>query len=61
MTEGDVKIQYLTESGWSTTRYIAGPVNSYMLTLDMQETARMLPGRRVRAVDTNDRVIDILN
>ncbi len=61
MTDGDVKIQYLDECGWQTTRYIEGPRSAYMTSLDMQETARMFPGRRVRAVDSNDRIIDILN
>lgn len=61
MTNGDVKIQYLDECGWQTVRYIAGPCSAYMTSLDMQETARMFPGRRIRAVDTDDRIIDILN
>lgn len=54
-------IQYLNESGWQSIRCIDGPQSAYMTQLDMKEVAQLFPGRRVRAVDGNERLIDIYN
>ena len=61
MSSDTILIQYLDECGWQTVRNITGPQSAYMTNLDMKEVARMFPSRRVRAVDGNERLIDILN
>ena len=56
-----IQIQYLNECGWQTVRYIDGPQSAYITSLDMKSVSEQFPGRRVRAVDGNERLIDIYN
>ena len=58
----DLQIQWLDSSGWATVRYIDDGQNSngYLITMWMNEVSKMFPGRRVRAVDGNGRVVDML-
>ena len=61
MNTNRIEVQYLSESGWRTFLNIDGPRNPYLLNLDMQEGLKMYPGRRIRAIDSDNRIIDILN
>lgn len=59
----DLHIQWLDYSGWVTNRVIDNGVNlgGYQITQAMKEVASYFPGKRVRAVDANGRIVDIFN
>ena len=58
----ELQIQWLDSSGWATVRYIEDGLraNSNLINMWMNEVAKMFPGRRVRAVDSDGRLVDIL-
>lgn len=58
----DLHIQWLDFSGWVTNRVIDNGVNlgGYQITRAMQEVASYFPGKRVRAVDGDGRIVDLL-
>jgi len=57
----DVLIQWLDSSGWATIRRIdpAG-LNGEVITRIMREVQAQFPGKRIRAIDAEGRLIDIL-
>ena len=60
---GDLLIQYLAPySDWHTANRIAdgAKMNGYMVRMAMEELKRMRPDSRVRAVDEDGRIVDIL-
>lgn len=59
----DLHIQWLDSCGWATNRVIDNGVklDGYQITRAMQEVASYFPGKRIRAVDANGRIIDIYN
>lgn len=61
MMSEDLQIQWLDTSGWVTTRLIAdgARMNAFLITKAMEETQSQYPGKRIRAVDGDGRVVDI--
>jgi len=60
----DLKIQYLdSTSGWLDCHRIDEGVNMNPATVNhiVKDIQRMYPGKKLRSVDTNDRLIDIYN
>ena len=59
---GDLNIQWLDSSGWATVRQIEDGCNANgnLINMWMNEVAKNFPGRRVRAVDENGRIVDML-
>jgi len=59
----DLHIQWLDSSGWVTNRVIDNGVNlnGRMINMAMEEVQRYFPGKRIRAVDENGRVVDIFS
>ena len=62
MQTDDLQIQWLDSSGWSTTSLIDGgaKMNGQMIQLAMQDVQRRMPGKRIRAVDGDGRLVDML-
>jgi hypothetical protein len=61
--DDNLYIQRLENSGWTTIRCIGEgmlTLNGSDITRAMQELARVSGGKRVRAVDGNDRLVDML-
>lgn len=58
----DAYIQSLDSSGWTTHNSIdnGANMNGYILSIVMKETQNIFPNRRIRAVDEDGRLIDIL-
>jgi hypothetical protein len=58
----DLQIQWLDNSGWVTNRTIDNGVNlgGNQITRAMQEVSNYFPGKRIRAVDGNGRLVDML-
>jgi len=61
MNADDLQIQWLDRSGWVTNNLITdgARMNGQMITMAMEQAQRLFPGKRIRAVDGNDRVVDI--
>ena len=59
----DLHIQWLDSSGWVTNQVIDNGVslNGRMINMAMEEVQRYFPGKRIRAVDENGRVVDIFS
>jgi hypothetical protein len=59
----DLYIQWLDYSDWVTNRIIDNGVKlgGYQITQAMQEVSNYFPGKRIRAVDGNGRLVDIYN
>lgn len=58
----DLIIQWLDSSGWANARRVddGANANGYLINEWMREVARNYPGHRVRAVDADGRIVDIL-
>ena len=58
----NLEIQWLDSSGWSTVSTIADGalMNGAMIRQAMEDVSRRMPGKRIRAVDENGRLVDIL-
>ena len=56
-------IQYLDGSGWTTNRVIDNGMrlNGNEITRAMQEVKSYFPNKRIRAIDVNDRIVDLLS
>lgn len=58
----DLHIQWLDGSGWVTNRVIDNgtELDGNHITRAMQEVSNYFPGKRIRAVDGNGRLVDML-
>lgn len=57
----NVLIQWLDSSGWSTTvNADASGMNGDLIRMYMEQAQRNFPGKRIRAVDEDGRILDIL-
>lgn len=59
----DIYIQWLDSSGWSTTETVENgtKMNGYLITSIMKEVQGRFPDKRIRAVDSDGRIVDILS
>ena len=55
----EVKIQYQDNTGWVTVLTLYGTAQGAVLLNSMQDVKHMYPKYRIRAVDENDRLLDI--
>ena len=59
----DLYIQWLDSSGWVTTQVIDNgtKLNGQLITMAMKDVQAYFPNHRVRAVDSDGRIVDILS
>jgi hypothetical protein len=55
-----VFIQFQDSSGWRNASILSDNVSSQRITFEMNIVQRLYPTNRIRAVDENGRLIDIL-
>ena len=61
MSEQATKVQWQNGGGnWVTQSTLLGPLIQAHLTQTMKNVARMHPDKRIRAVDQDGRLVDIL-
>jgi hypothetical protein len=56
----DYKIQWLDDSGWRTTEIFSSKGGGDTISKKMQEAQRYYKGYRIRCVDGNGRMVDML-
>jgi hypothetical protein len=57
---GDYRIQFLDNSGWRTCVTFTALADGAMVMREMQQAQVYYPEFRIRCVDHNDRLIDML-
>ena len=57
---GSVHIQWQDSSGWATTVVLEAPVGDPELQRALRSAQNMYPGKRIRAVDDQGRLLDLL-
>lgn len=57
----NIYIQFLDNSGWRNCVTMSATNNAERILIEMRSAAQSYPGYRIRAVDEDGRVVDILN
>jgi hypothetical protein len=57
----NIHVQFLDNSGWRNCATLSASNNAERILIEMRSAAQSYPGHRIRAVDEDGRVVDILN
>jgi len=57
----DYRVQFQDSSGWRNCITMSAQSTPHRILIEMKNAQSMYPRSRIRVVDENDRIIDILN